>query len=76
MSLTSISPLPKWLEERLNQEFKEWVEVNMDKEYKKIGKEAGKLKSDTKKVLAKDKDRDSDVKAGKKAKMMEKKGKC
>jgi hypothetical protein len=44
----------------------------MDKAYKKLGKEAKKIQKDTKKVLAKDKDRDKLVKAGK----MAMKGKC
>jgi len=44
----------------------------MDKDYKRLGKEAKKIEKDTKKVLAKDEKRDKLVEKGKKAM----KGKC
>ncbi len=46
----------------------------MDSSYKRLGKEADKIKKDTKEVLKKDKSRDKLVEAGKKAKMMKNKG--
>ena len=39
----------------------------MDKDYKRLGKEAKKIEKDTEKVLTADKKRDKLVKAGKKA---------
>jgi alpha-amylase/alpha-mannosidase (GH57 family) len=50
----------KWIENlRINQ---------MDKDYKKLGKEAKKIETDTKKILKKDKSRDKLVEKGKKMK--------
>ena len=39
----------------------------MDRAYKKLGKDADKIKTETKKVLAKDEKRDKLVKIGKKS---------
>jgi hypothetical protein len=48
-------------------------EEEMDKDYKRLGREAKKIEKDTTKVLAKDQKRDSLVEKGKKSM---KKGKC
>ena len=42
-------------------------EEEMDKDYKRLGREAKKIEKDTKKVLAKDEKRDKLVKKGKMA---------
>ena len=59
-----------WLRINLNgriEYIEQKLENIMDKDYKKVEKEAGKLKSDIKKVEAKDMKRDKYVEAGKKA---------
>ena len=74
--LTTISSFPPELKKWMDNRYHNWLQdiLNMDKSYKKLGKEAAKIEKDTKKVLAKDEKRDVFVKAGKKA--MSKKGKC